>query len=165
MSVPAKPRFAAGTTVSVEKSQAEIRELLRKYGVPVDDHYFAGVREGNIFVTFRVDAIYYRLELPLAKAEDARFAKFAGRAAKPNERQQMADQHAREQWRALLLVTKGLVVSIDAGLPLKQAFVGQMLLPSNQTVQQAMPQAIQTIYDTGKPPESLLALPPAKKQE
>jgi len=57
MSVPAKPRFAAGTTVSVEKSQAEIRELLRKYGVPVDDHYFAGVREGNIFVTFRVDAI------------------------------------------------------------------------------------------------------------
>jgi len=43
--------------------------------------------------------------------------------------------------------------------------VGQMLLPSNQTVQQAMPQAIQTIYDTGKPPESLLALPPAKKQE
>jgi len=142
-------RYAEGTTVAVEKTEAELKTLLRKYGADQ-----IGILEGNGMVhcvfEMRERRIVMRLTLP-ARTEK-RFHALTGnrRSPTPDQIYGRWEQACRERWRGLLLCVKAKLESVESGIEtFEQAFLAHVMLPSGETVgdwaarPENLPQAIE----------------------
>lgn len=128
-------RYAATTKVPVNQSRLELERTLDRYGA---DQFVYGTDAGEWVVRFRAHERYVQLRID--KPED--------------ERQQ------RQRWRALVLVVKAKLESIESGLEtFEQAFLANVMLPDGSTVGDWAAGQIEESYDTGLMPKSLLALP------
>ena len=141
-------RFAEGTAVSVAKSQAEVHSMLQKAGAhPVafsfsDDHVTVAFtlttkipekRNGSNVVTqvaeVRRTNVMMRLELP----DRALFAKKKVRGwlepCSAEEQAKRWEQACRERWRALALVLKAKLVSVETKVEtVEEAFLAHLVV-------------------------------------
>lgn len=118
---PAK--YAAGTTVTIDKSQTEIRAMLGKYGSV--DGFVTGEQAGIAVLSFHMNErrITFRMSIPRIKPGATEREESAARA------------ETRRLWRALALCIKAKLESVRSGIEsFEDAFLAQTVLPTGQTV-------------------------------
>ncbi|MDE2019544.1 MAG: hypothetical protein KGJ13_04315, partial [Patescibacteria group bacterium] len=123
--------YAENTSVSVEKSRAEIEGLLRKFWAtdnaktgggkypPMRFQYYTDEIGAELTFTLRDKTI--RITLPLPDSNAIRFKEKVngyGRKVKiePEKGYQLWEQECRVRWRALALSIKSTLTDIEAGI-------------------------------------------------
>lgn len=147
-------KYAENTTVSPEKSLAEIQATLKRYGAT----QFGFLDQGQqMTIAFEMRGRRVRLTIPLPPLAD--FQK-DGRGARRAMQQQIAarDQAIRQRFRALLIVVKAKLESVESGIEtFEQAFASHLVLPNGQTLGEYILPQIDEAYKTGKMPSLLLS--------
>ncbi len=100
-------RYADGTKVSVEDSQSEAIQILKRYGA---SDYMFGENEGAGFVAFKYKGLPVRVTVPKPEARP-----YAGSGPKI-DREFQIEAEKRRQWRVLILWLKGNLEAIENGL-------------------------------------------------
>jgi HEXXH motif-containing protein len=150
--------YAAQTTVTPERSRAEIEHTLSRYGAKK----FAYMRdddEGWARIQFVIGTNVVQIELPLPKATERRFThtKARGSARTPEAARKEWEQACRQGWRALGLVIKAKLEAVEAGIStFEQEFMAHMLLPNGQTAGEVL---LPRILQAQTSREMLAALP------
>lgn len=136
--------YASKTSVSIDKSQAEIKKILGKYGASG----FAYGEQGPLaIVMFEMSGRRIKFILPMP--------------TKPGERAKQAehnrhDQLCRSRWRCLVLAIKAKLECVESGITtLEQEFMAHIVLPNGSTVGQAILPQIDKSYKDGKMPPLL----------
>lgn len=120
-------KFAARTRVPVAQTKAEIERLVTRYGAK---GFVAGWQGSVARVEFLCSDRHIRLSVVVPDSEQA----------------------ARQKWRALLLLVKAKLESVDAKIAtLEQAFVGDIVMPDGRTVWEATREPIRLAYEKGAP--------------
>lgn len=147
-------RYAEKTSVSSEKSRAEIERTLSRYGA---DSFFYGTQSGRAVVAFEAFARRVRFELSLPRRDE--FAETeTGRARSPASQESAYEQAVRQRWRALALVIKAKLEAVESGITtFEDEFLAHIVLPGGETVGQWMKPQVERAYLTGKLPPMLPA--------
>lgn len=162
--------YAEGTSVSVEKSRAELDGLLARHGATqrvmgTDD------ARGEAVIAFTVaprgqpqnERRQIRIVLPVPKIEA-----FATKPAPSNaydrrpRQRDAAEQHkaweqaCRERWRLLCLLVKAKLEFVALGVSsLEREFLADLMLPDGSTVHSFLAKGIAESYQTGNMPPLL----------
>jgi hypothetical protein len=107
-------RYAEDTSVPIDRTQAEVKDRLRKAGA---DQLAIYEGSGSSMVGFALAGRMYRLTVPLS--------------ANPKS----AAQDEKRAWRLLLLLLKAKLEAVTEGATtIEREFLADMLLPNGQTV-------------------------------
>ncbi len=133
-------RYAERTSVSPDRSEAEIRALAKRYNV-------AGFVTGWMGQTHRVEfelsgrRLRFTLTIP---PQDTRTTKVA------------YDQDVRRRWRLLVLKIKATFEAVlEDGESVEEAALGHIVLPNNQTLAEWSGPQIDEAYRTKRMPPLL----------
>lgn len=129
--------YAAQTRVPVSQSRTEIERLLEKhkakqFGTAVD--YDANQARVQFRLHDRI--VRFLITLPDRKkyGQGARW-----------------EQQERQRWRALLLVIKAKLESVENGIEtFEEAFLAEIVMPGDQTVAELLTPVIAESYRTGR---------------
>jgi hypothetical protein len=145
--------YATGTSVSVDRSKAEIEWVLKRYGA---EAFGYASEPGRATIAFRKEGRSFRFDLPLPGTKEFRIS------PKGRSRSQAAMVEAwrgeeRRRWRSLALWIKATLEAIASGLiSFDQAFLGQLLLPGGRTVNEWAAPQIEAAAKDGRLPRTLL---------
>ena len=152
-------RFAANTSVPVEKSRAEIERLLMRHQC---SRFSSGVdHEKHVArIQFEAHKRIIKFEILLPFAADPKYRKDRhGWIRSPSSLQTLVEQEERQRWRALLLVIKAKLEAVELGIAtFEDEFMAHILLPNQRTVAEIVSPLIEQAYTTGRLPTAL-ALP------
>lgn len=147
--------YAKGTSVSTDRSQAEIKNILKKYNAT---GFAFGEQAHASVVMFEMSGRRIKFVLPMPDPEDKKFTQLNSRnswkvAAKTVQIARY-EQAQRERWRALTLAIKAKLECVETGIEtIEQAFLAHLVLPNGATVGQAiLPQIEQASKDQKMPP-------------
>jgi hypothetical protein len=141
--------YAKDTTVSVEKTRAEIERLVAKYGATT---FLSGFTPKSAFVQFAMKDRLVKFVLPLPDPM-TRGGRYNYVLSAPQR-----EQLTRSRWRGLLLVIKAKLEAVEAGITdFETEFLAQIILPDGSTVGAFMKPQIATAYSNGKMPLMLMA--------
>ena len=146
--------YAATTTVSVQKSRNELESTLKRYGATG----FAYMTQGQVSIIafeMRQRRVMFRLTIPDMMSDDVRLTP-AGKVRTVAQREAAYEQIERQRWRALNLVVKAKLESVEAQIEtFEEAFLPHLVLPNGQTYGQfAIPQ-IASAYERQEMPPML----------
>jgi hypothetical protein len=146
--------YAANTSVSVEKSRGEIERLLSRHkctkfatGVDHDAH--------RATVQFHAHNRIIKFEIALPDASDPKYRKIKNTYLQRTATgiAKIVEQDERTKWRALLLVIKAKLESVESGIAtFEDEFLAHTLLPNAQTVAEYVGPMIDEVYKTGRMP-------------
>lgn len=144
-----KRPFAEGTSVPASRSQAEIRDLITRYGA--DGFAFAEWGE-RARIEFKAHGRRCRFELPMPDAEDARFAKRGhGRRSSAERTNDAYAAEVRRLWRCLVLCIKSKLEVVETGMAIfEEEFLANIVLPDGRTAGEHVVPAIATAYESGR---------------
>lgn len=147
--------YAKDTSVSVEKTEAEIKAVIRKYGATA----FASMEgHGMAMIAFQMQERRITFKLPLPDPEATEFKRTPAKGLVRSPEQQMAawEQACRSRWRALFLCIKAKLESVEAGIEtFEDAFLAHIQMPDGLTFGEHARPAIATAYETGTLPPLL----------
>jgi hypothetical protein len=146
-------RFAEGTSVSVEKSRAEIETLLGRYGA---DAFGYSMSADQAIIQFEAKGRRIRFVLRLPKKDDKKFT-MSTRGIRTSMAAYAAwEQACRQSWRALALVIKAKLEAVTAGISeFEDEFLSQIVLPDGSTVGSWTRPQIAVAYSRGEMPPLL----------
>ncbi len=151
-------KYATKTTVSVEKSRAEIERTLERYG---SDQFSYGRDDtrGIVMIQFCAHErqIRFVLTYPLKTALEFTHSNRGPRT------QEAAiatwEQACRQRWRALSLCIKSKLEAVESGISeFEDEFLAHIVLPDGKTAGEFLRPQIEEAYLTDRMP-TLLALP------
>lgn len=154
-------RYAAQTSVSSDKTQAEIEKTLRRYGA---DEFARGWNADSVVLGFVAHGRQIRFTLPMPHRDDDEFRLTPSRKWEREPRAQEAayEQAVRQRWRALLLILKAKLEAVESGIvSFESEFLSCTVLPSGQTVTDWLDPQIERAYQTQEMPELLPSTRPA----
>lgn len=132
-------RYAAETTIPIERSRAEIEKTLAKFGAD-QFGYASGVLHATI--GFRAHGRLIRFTLPMPDTS--------------GQTQQQREQKRRSAWRALVLSIKAKCVAVDSGIvTFESEFMAQTVMPDGQTAAEHVLPKITDAYAGNKTPSLL----------
>ena len=142
--------YADNTSVSTDKSKAEIERILTKYGA---QQFIHGWDQTRAMIGFKMNDRFIKMALPLPVKEDPEF-----RYTPSGKRQRDAEgaykaweQACRQRWRALTLVIKAKLEAVESGITtFDEEFLAHIALPDGSTVGEVTLQRVQIAYETGK---------------
>lgn len=145
--------YAKDTSVSVERSRAELETLLRKYGGTA---FAYAVDDVRAMIGFRIKtpesvSLAVRVVLPLPDAADDKFKRSAVRSMWRTTEQAHAawEQECRSLWRALLLVVKAKLEACAINIStVEREFMADIVMPNGQTLTEMMGPQIQKMLET-----------------
>jgi hypothetical protein len=151
-------RFAEGTSVSPEKSQAEIAATLRKYGATAFMHGWEG---NTAVIAFRRNDLNIRFLLELPGIDDDEFGYTpSGRARNAASTASAYEGEVRRRWRALALAIKAKLEAVETGITtFEDEFLAHIVLPDDSLVGDRVKRQLEEAWRTGIAPARLLALP------
>ena len=151
--------YAKKTTVSVEKTKAEIESLIAKYKA---DSFISGWQGDKATVMFRCRDLMIRFVLTMPNiAKFSHGGRYGRQRRSPSAQEAEHNQACRSIWRSLLLCIKAKLESVESGIEtFEEAFLAHVVLPNNETVGTWAKEAIPQAYASGQMPQ--LALPAAK---
>lgn len=143
--------YAKDTSVPVTKSRAEIEQLLerakaKQYGTAVDYDQLTA----RIQFKLHDRIVRFTVALPDRKklGEGPRYEKAE-----------------RQRWRALLLVLKAKLESVESNIEtFEHAFLGQIVMPNDQTVAEILNPIIAFAYKSGRMPKQLGPAPEGEEK-
>jgi hypothetical protein len=152
------------TTVQVEKSQSEVRNLLTSHGATRfafgEETDAAGVRWA--MVQFGHSGLMVRMRVPHKPVErnavSSRYNRSRSKTWDQIE-QEMAEQEARRIWRVIAWNLKARLVAVDEGVEtFAEAFLAHLLDPeTNRTIYESLTDT--GAVDLGRPLAGLLEPP------
>lgn len=158
--------YAEDTSVSVEKTRAELETVLRKHGA---DAFGYATDSGRASIQFRFKGKYVRFLLLLPNPEDKKFtrhARYDWQKRTPEAALKLWEQACRAAWRALFLAVKAKLVAVEAGIStFEEEFLARIILPDGSTVGDRALPAVEEAYRTGEMPTFTLALPASSNHE
>lgn len=136
--------YAATTDVPFERSIADIVGLLKKVGA----ERIAQVDEPERFtIQFELAARLVRFRVPYPSSIDV-----AAQTGPRQDEARVAAQLHRQRGRALLLVIKAKLESIESGVEtFEQAFLANVVMANGETVYDRIAEPIAREYETGAP--------------
>ena len=148
-------RFAANTSVPVERTRGEIETLLRKHGAT---GFAYAWQDTSARIEFLMKDRHLRFELALPARSDRRFTRTPGgrRTLGPEQQERAWEQACRTSWRALLLIVKAKLEAIAIGVSVfEQEFLAFIVAADGRTVgEHILPQ-----LGKGTPGRLMLAAP------
>lgn len=144
--------YADNTSVSVDKSRAEVERTLARYGATAFGYM---TEAGRAVVMFEAHNRRIRFDLPLPRPDERRFTHTAGREIERTTAQahDAWEQGCRQRWRALALAVKAKLEAVEAGIAeFEDEFLAYITLPSGQTMSQVARPAIAHAYESGDMP-------------
>ena len=148
-------RYAAGTTVSTDRSKAEIENILARYGA---DQFMYGWEATRAVIGFRYSGKMVRFVLPLPdpQADEFHLTPSGKQRRSPAASEKAYQQAMRQRWRALTLIVKAKLEATESGITtFEEEFLAYIVLPDNSTVSEYMLPQIETAYETGEMPRML----------
>lgn len=148
-------RYAADTSVSSEKSRAEIENTLRRYGATA---FMYGSTDQRAIIAFEAKGRRIKFELPMPDKNDRAFLYTLGRHQARSAEQAYAawEQACRSRWRALALCIKAKLEAVASGITeFESEFLAHIVLPDGQTVGETARPGIAAAYE-GRPMPPLL---------
>ena len=148
-------RFAETTTVTSEKSRAEIERTLARYGA---DQFMYGWAEENALVAFRMSGRHIKFVLPMPDRNDKEFTHTPTRGNRRSVAQieSAYEQAVRQRWRALNLVIKAKLEAVESGITeFDDEFMAHIVLPDGQTFGDWARPQIELAYSQGDMPPLL----------
>jgi hypothetical protein len=144
--------YAANTKVSPESSRTEIERTLARYGA---DAFGFGYQDGRAIVSFRCEGRHVRFEVQTPALSE--FERTRGGVWRSEAQQRAAQGQAlRQRWRALALLVKAKLEAVEAGIEtFEAAFLPYVVLPSGETVGEALIPQVAAAYETGTMPSLL----------
>ena len=155
-------QFANNTSVSVERTKAEIERLLARYGAT---QFASGWDRGWAHIGFTISNRTIRVTLPLPDVADKRFQMTPGgrKRRAPADQERAWEQACRSRWRALLLVIKAKLEAAASGIStIEDEFLAWTVLPGGhgQTIgDELRPQIAARIIDGRVAPLLLTGTP------
>ena len=149
-------RFAANTSVSVEKSRAEIEKLLQRYGA---SQFVSGWDESCARIGFVIRSRAIRFDLPLPDRHSREFTHTPARGNRRSviEAEKAWEQACRSRWRALALVIKAKLEAAEVGIStIEQEFLAWTVLPGGSTVAEQLEPQITAAIEGGHAPRLLI---------
>jgi hypothetical protein len=146
-------RYAADTSVSADKSRAEIERILMRYNATS----FAYGWQGNeATIMFDKDGRRIRFNLPLPDKASKEFWLTPSRRQRRTADQAQAawEQATRQRWRALALLIKAKLEAIESNIStFESEFLNKTVLPGGMTVDTwLLPQIEQAYLEQRLPP-------------
>lgn len=147
-------KYATTTSVSVDRTQLDIKSALRKYGAES-----IGIleRPGTAVVQAEFRNRRLQFTLPQPDPKDQAFTHRMDQRShrlKPRTAVQAAaayEQACRSSWRSLYLVIHATLEAVEAGIvDFDTAFMPYMMLHNGKTVATAMVPALQEHLDNGR---------------
>jgi hypothetical protein len=142
-------KFAENTSVSVEKSRAEIEGLIVRYGATSTAFMNA---PGRALIMFEAKDRKVVFELPLPNIDEKRFQR-DGRGSLRSQQKRMEawEQACRQRWRALALVIKAKLEAVDSGITtFEDEFLSHIMMPDGMTVGSHVKPSIAAWYSGGQ---------------
>lgn len=151
--------YAKGTKVAVENSRAELERTLNRYGA---DAFSYGSDGEQAIVAFRAHGKHVKMALAYPPLEDFRWVANRSYTRTPAQQRSAREQRVRELWRALVLVVKAKLESVESGIEsFEEAFLPYILLPDGRTAGGFLTPQIERAYETGEMPSLLPASSPS----
>lgn len=151
------PTYAAGTDVSTDKSIAEIRRTLQRWGAT---QFLWGEEATRAVVAFQMRGRQVRFELPMPDRAAKEFTRTpTGRPRAATQAREAHEQAVRQRWRALNLVIKAKLEAVEARVStFETEFLSHTVLPNGRTVAEEIEPTVTRAYETQQMPELLPAL-------
>lgn len=157
-------KYAAETSVSVERSKAEIEATLMRYGASA---FQSGWDSNKALIEFLMSKRRIRFVLPLPKRDAKEFterkvnqSKWSTVPCTPQEQAKRWEQACRQRWRALALVVKAKLEAVQTGITtFDDEFLAHIVLPDGRTTSQWLVPQLEEACAGGRMPRTLLALP------
>lgn len=142
-------RYAANTTVTVEKSRNEIESVLARYGASKFMYGWDGDGAVIAFVIGEGDEKrQVRFQLPLPSRDERRFTHHSRGRRTATEVERQWEQACRQRWRALLLVVKAKLEAVESGIAsFEDEFLAYIMLPNGMTVSDLLAPQLAEAYD------------------
>lgn len=139
--------YASGTSVSVEKSRAEIETILARFGCN-GFSYRSMPTSATIEFLARDRWVRFTLTIPDRSKFSRRKCRSGFVACKPEEQYKLWEQACREKWRALTLAVKAKLAAVEAGISaFEQEFMAYIVDPvKNQTMAEIILPQIEQRY-------------------
>lgn len=146
--------YAENTSVSTEKSRAEIERTLQRYGA---DQFMYGWDQEKAVIGFRMSGRQIKFLLPMPAKQDRKFTHTErGKLRSSDAAYKSWEQACRQKWRAMSLVIKAKLEAVEAGIAIfEDEFMANIVLPNGSTVSQFMLPQINKAYDSGTMPQML----------
>lgn len=128
--------YAAGTTVTANRTEAEIKDLLTRRGVTK----IATMVDCDAFsIVFEFGGVAYRSKLPLPDPEDPAFTEYSQKSVTyrraENASRELYAKELNRRWRAFGMVIKAKLVAVEEGIStMQEEFFGQAVTGNGQTV-------------------------------
>jgi hypothetical protein len=148
-------KYAETTSVSSEKSRAEIEKVLTRYGAT---GFMYGTTAEHAVVAFECHGRRVRFDIDLPDRNSDEFTRTPTRGTRRSRDAQMAkfEQSVRQRWRALALVIKAKLEAVESGITeFDEEFLAHIVLPSGGTVGQFMLPQVNKSYESGDMPPLL----------
>lgn len=147
--------YATNTSVSVEKTRAEIETTLAKYGA-TKFAYMSDVDHSVIGFAMGGKMVKFLLPLPNRKEKEFWYTPSRKRQRTEAEAYREWEQACRARWRALLLCIRAKLEAVECGITtFEQEFLAHLVLPSGQTVgEYAIPRLAE--FTQNNPPAGFL---------
>lgn len=125
--------YAENTSVSTEKSRAEIERTLQRYGA---DQFMYGWNEDKAIIGFRMCNRQIKFLLSMPSKTDRQFTHTpTGKVRTEKTAYSEWEQGCRQKWRALSLVIKAKLEAVEAGISIfEDEFMPNIVLPDGSTV-------------------------------
>ena len=146
-------RYANATTVSSEKSRAEIETMVRQYGAT---RYGYTWEDGEERIVFEVANRQIMLRMPLPDREEFDETE-GGRARTPAQATTAWEQACRSRWRALAMLVRMKLEAVEVGIStVEREFLADVALPNGMTLGEWVLPQIEAAY-AGEPIRGLLS--------
>jgi hypothetical protein len=147
--------YAENTEIAAEKSVAEIIGLIKKGGA----ERIGQIEEPAGFaIQFFLNDRMLRFRIRWPTIADVPQRTGNGQWRDDRKRAAIAEQRKKQRARALLLVIKAKLESVESGVEtFEEAFLANVVMPDGKTVGELTLPAIATSYRDGKQPPLLLA--------
>ena len=135
--------YAAGTSVSEDRSRQEIERHLRRFaGDDFEEFVYRSSRE-ECAIGFKLRGLHFAITIQMPPQAD--YSKTpTGKQRKRNAAFQAWEQECRRRWRSLAAVVKAKLIAIDDGVATFEAeFMPYIMLANGQTLAQQIAPAIE----------------------
>lgn len=152
-------RYAAETSVSQDRSRAEIEATLKRYGAT---SFMYASEPTAAMIGFRIKDRMVKFVLPMPDPKAREFTHHSRGQRTPDAALKAWEQAGRQRWRALALVIKAKLEAVAAGITtIEDEFLAHTVLPDGSTVGQFMKPQLAIAYEQGSMPTTLLLGGPA----
>lgn len=146
-------KYASETTVSVEKSRAEIESIVRRYGA---SGFASGWSMEKAVIEFELKNRRVRFILPLPSRKDFRLTPRTQKIRSEQAMEEAWEQGCRQRWRALALAIKAKLEAVDSGIAVfDEEFMAYVVTPGGATIGELVRPQIESFYESGKVPPLL----------